>query len=94
MHATGDVPDFNNYTKSIECICYDYDIFTVLNSKFTVSSPTLDSLSFFRTATKMATSGKHAAFCVHDFRVNKSVVSVQQHFQTKFWTDLLNGVNS
>jgi hypothetical protein len=33
---------------------------------------------------KMTTSGEHKSFCVLHFHVNKSVVSVQQHFWTKF----------
>jgi hypothetical protein len=36
---------------------------------------------------KMATSGEHKSFCVLDFHVNKSVVSVQRHFRTNFGTD-------
>jgi hypothetical protein len=35
----------------------------------------------------MATSGEHKSFYVLDFHVNKSVVSVQRHFRTKFGTD-------
>jgi hypothetical protein len=34
----------------------------------------------------MATSGEDKSFCVLDFHVNKSVVSVQRHFRTKFGT--------
>jgi hypothetical protein len=40
---------------------------------------------------KMAISGEHKSFCVHGFRVNKSVVSVQRHFRTKFGTDPPSG---
>jgi hypothetical protein len=37
---------------------------------------------------KMATSGEHKSLCVLDFHVNKTVVSVQRYFRTKFGTDL------
>jgi hypothetical protein len=40
---------------------------------------------------KMATSGKHKSFYVLDFHVNKSVVSIQRHFRTKFGTDPSSG---
>jgi hypothetical protein len=39
----------------------------------------------------MVTSGEHKSFCVLDFHVNKSVVSVQRHFRTKFGTDPPSG---
>jgi hypothetical protein len=39
----------------------------------------------------MAMSGEHKSFCVLDFHINKSVVSVQRHFRTKFWTDTPSG---
>jgi hypothetical protein len=39
----------------------------------------------------MATSGEYKSFCVCDFYVNKSVVSVQRHFRTKLGTDPPSG---
>jgi hypothetical protein len=38
--------------------------------------------------------GEHKTFCVLDSHVNESVVSVQRHFQTKFWTDPPSGTIS
>jgi hypothetical protein len=53
--------------------------------------PTLVPLSSTRRQLrKMATSGEQS-FCVLDFNVNKSVVSVQRHFRTKFGTDPTSG---
>jgi hypothetical protein len=43
-------------------------------------------LSTRRQLRKMATSGGHKSFCVLDFHVNTSVVSIQRHFWTKFGT--------
>jgi hypothetical protein len=40
---------------------------------------------------KMATSGYHKAFCVLDFDTDRSVVSVQRHFRTKFGRDPPSG---
>jgi hypothetical protein len=51
-------------------------------------NPTLVPLpSTRRQLRKMETSGEHKSFCVLAFHVNKSAVSVQRHFRTKFGTD-------
>jgi hypothetical protein len=40
---------------------------------------------------KMVTSGEHKSFCVPDFHVNESVMSVKRNFRTKFGKDPLSG---
>jgi hypothetical protein len=59
-------------------------------SKFILPALVLMS-STRRQLRKMVTSGEHKSFCVLDFHVNKSVVSVQRHFRTKSGTDPPSG---